>query len=176
MEHHGSICPTPRIADILESSTVQKRKEPAHADGEVAPLPTTTNIDTARRRGKTPAGRIMISDRSSSPEATLSALATELFTKSNQFLVLTYWLQDAKAGERVHKKQQILKKGSCTDAAMDQKTQNPPRQKIEYLPRHLPRQAKKAQKGMSFNQHIFLSIPGLRACLNKAKKTSRAGS
>ncbi|KAK8984704.1 hypothetical protein V6N11_020020 [Hibiscus sabdariffa] len=74
------------------------------------------------------------------------------------------------------KKQQMQAERSCTDAALDQKTQNPPRQKIEYLPRHPPRQAKKAQKGMRFNQHIFLRIPGPRAYLNKAEKTSRSGS
>ncbi|KAK8676037.1 hypothetical protein V6N13_034091 [Hibiscus sabdariffa] len=118
---NGLICPTPRRADISESSTTQKRRELAHADGEVAPLPTATNIDTARRKGNTLAGQIIISDRSSSPEvaeqppakrqrryhvitadsdddssATLPALAAELITKSNQFLVLTYWLQDEK--------------------------------------------------------------------------------
>ncbi|KAK8694587.1 hypothetical protein V6N13_072135 [Hibiscus sabdariffa] len=68
MEHHGPIFPTPRRADIPESSIAQKRKELAHADGEVALLPTATNNDTARRRGKTPAGRIMINDHSSNPE------------------------------------------------------------------------------------------------------------
>ncbi|KAK9043218.1 hypothetical protein V6N11_071565 [Hibiscus sabdariffa] len=62
------ICPTARRADIPESFTTQKRKEPAHADGEVAPLPTATNIDTTRRKGKTLASWILISDRSSSPK------------------------------------------------------------------------------------------------------------
>ncbi|KAK8635198.1 hypothetical protein V6N13_023075 [Hibiscus sabdariffa] len=52
----------------LESSTAQKRKEPVPAEGKVAPVTTTATIATARRRGKTPAGRIMISDRSSNPE------------------------------------------------------------------------------------------------------------
>ncbi|KAK8502011.1 hypothetical protein V6N12_048125 [Hibiscus sabdariffa] len=64
----------------------------------------------------------------------------------------------------------------CLVIALDQKTQTPPRKKIEFLPRHLPRQAKKTKKGMHFNQHIFLSIPGLKEYLNKAEKTSRARS
>ncbi|KAL4324518.1 hypothetical protein GQ457_11G021850 [Hibiscus cannabinus] len=67
MEHHGQICPTPRVADFPESSTAQKRKEPASAEGEVAPMTTATNTDTVRRRGKTPAGRIMLRDHSSNP-------------------------------------------------------------------------------------------------------------
>ncbi|KAK9033257.1 hypothetical protein V6N11_018290 [Hibiscus sabdariffa] len=122
MEHHGPICPTPRMADVLESSTTQKSTEHGPAVREVAPLPTATHVNTTRRKGKTPAGRIMLSDHSSSPEvaeqppakrqmryhvitadsdddsvgASLPALAAELFPKSNQFLVLTYWLQDAK--------------------------------------------------------------------------------
>ncbi|KAK8505786.1 hypothetical protein V6N12_013996 [Hibiscus sabdariffa] len=78
MEHHGPICPTTRRADIPGSSSAQKRKEPTHADGEVALLPTATNIDTARRRGKTPAGRIMISDRSYSPEVVEQPLAKRM--------------------------------------------------------------------------------------------------
>ncbi|KAK8690799.1 hypothetical protein V6N13_074325 [Hibiscus sabdariffa] len=38
-----------------------------------------------------------------------------------------------KAGERIHKKQQILEKGSCTDVALDQRPRICPKQKIEYM-------------------------------------------
>ncbi|KAK9045495.1 hypothetical protein V6N11_051405 [Hibiscus sabdariffa] len=68
MEHHGQICATPRVADFPESSTTQKRKEHAPAKGEATPMTTATNTDTAKRRGKTPAGWIMLRDRLSSPE------------------------------------------------------------------------------------------------------------
>ncbi|KAK8694589.1 hypothetical protein V6N13_072137 [Hibiscus sabdariffa] len=60
MEHHRQICPTPRAADILDSSTAEKFKEPAPAEGEALP------VATSRRSRKTRAGRIMLSDRSSS--------------------------------------------------------------------------------------------------------------
>ncbi|KAK9011956.1 hypothetical protein V6N11_040027 [Hibiscus sabdariffa] len=64
MEHHAQ----PEAADIPESSITQKRKKPAPAEGEATPVTTATTITTTRRIGKTPAGRIIISDRSSSPE------------------------------------------------------------------------------------------------------------
>ncbi|KAK8530846.1 hypothetical protein V6N12_013346 [Hibiscus sabdariffa] len=111
----------------------------------------------------------MISDRSSSPEKAEQPPAK----RQRRISAMSDQLRQIK---ECIKKQQIQAERSCTDAALDQKTQNPPKQKIEYLPRHLPRQAKKAQKGMRFNQHIFLSILGPRAYLNKAEKTSRAGS
>ncbi|KAK8560008.1 hypothetical protein V6N12_012816 [Hibiscus sabdariffa] len=186
MEHHGSICPTPRMAYIPESSTAQKRKEPAHADGEVTPLPTATNIDTARRRAKTPAGRIMISDPSSSPEVAEQPPTN----KQRRYHVMTADSDDdSSAGckgavlglhhmvkKKLHFEERMIQGFRETMWAQLLSAPRSAWQKIEYLSRHLPRQAKKAQKGMRFNQHIFLSIPRLRVCLNKAEKTSRAGS
>ncbi|KAK8694935.1 hypothetical protein V6N13_072478 [Hibiscus sabdariffa] len=68
MEHPGPICPTPRMTDVLESSTAQKSPAPTPTVREVEPLPTAPQVHTARRRGKTPSGWIMLSDRSSSPD------------------------------------------------------------------------------------------------------------
>ncbi|KAK8573910.1 hypothetical protein V6N13_096841 [Hibiscus sabdariffa] len=68
MEHHGSTCPTPRMADVPGSSTAQKSPTHAPSVREVALLQTASQVHAAQRRGKTPAGRIMLSDRSSSPD------------------------------------------------------------------------------------------------------------
>ncbi|KAK8597178.1 hypothetical protein V6N12_065654 [Hibiscus sabdariffa] len=64
MEHHTQ----PDAADIPKSSTAHKRKEPVPAEGEATPVTTIATITTTRRSGKTPAGRIIISDHPSSPK------------------------------------------------------------------------------------------------------------
>ncbi|KAK8554261.1 hypothetical protein V6N12_031227 [Hibiscus sabdariffa] len=74
------------------------------------------------------------------------------------------------------KKQQIQAERSCTDAALDQRPRIRPGRRMNTYQRHLPRQGRKIQKGMRFDQHIFLSIPVQRACRKKAEKTIRVES
>ncbi|KAK9025213.1 hypothetical protein V6N11_065109 [Hibiscus sabdariffa] len=46
--------------------------------------------------------------------------------------------------------------------------------KFKYLPRHLPRQARKIQQGVRYDQHIFPNTIGLGARQTKAQDISRA--
>ncbi|KAK8576725.1 hypothetical protein V6N13_015158 [Hibiscus sabdariffa] len=71
MEHHGPTCPTPYMAEVPGSATIQKIPPSAPTAQEVAPQPTTSPVHTVQRRSKRPAGRVMFSDRSSSPDPTV---------------------------------------------------------------------------------------------------------
>ncbi|KAK8649450.1 hypothetical protein V6N13_130179 [Hibiscus sabdariffa] len=68
MEHHDPTCPTPYMEEVPGSSTIQKSPPSAPATQEVAPQPTTSPVHTVQRRSKRHAGRVMLSDRSSSPD------------------------------------------------------------------------------------------------------------
>ncbi|KAK8690853.1 hypothetical protein V6N13_074379 [Hibiscus sabdariffa] len=139
IEHHGPTYPTPRMADVSRSSTTQKSPTPTPTVREVTPLLTSPPVHTARRRGKTPAGQIMLSDRSSNPDIADQPPARgrgdiigckgvvlglhHMVKKKLHFeeSMIQGFYEIMWAGERIHKKQQILEKGSCVDVALDQR-------------------------------------------------------
>ncbi|KAK8680309.1 hypothetical protein V6N13_109259 [Hibiscus sabdariffa] len=230
MEHHAQ----PDAANIPESSTAQKHKAPAPTTKEILSAESPTPDTSTKRKGKTPVGRTITRNTTSSPDdeeqitprpakrqrggsqviitdSDDSSSAEQPVEHPEQstdpFLSLSYYLNvvlsafssipciSAHALRTMHplrckgavfglhhivkkklhfeermiqgfretmisamndqpkqikectKKQQIQAERSYTDAALDQKTQNSPMQKNEYMPKTPNSAGKKYTKG-----------------------------
>ncbi|KAK8708632.1 hypothetical protein V6N13_059670 [Hibiscus sabdariffa] len=162
--------------------------------------PPSAQEHTPRRRGKTPAKRIVLSDRSSSPEQLEQQPAKQMQRRNiwsisygkKKLHFKEYMIQgfcQNQVGGRINKNQsdplevpgnRLPETGSrwtlppARGACFDQRPRIHSGRKFKYLPRHLPRQARTIQQGLQYDQHIFPNTikPGARQ--TKAQDISRA--